>query len=62
MNVDIFFESLNRDLIAHQNRPLNSVETLLLRGIWKYQTYSQIAEEVGYSAGYLTNRHASTTA
>jgi len=55
MNVDTFFESLNCDLIAHQNRPLNSVETLLLRGIWQYQTYSQTAEEVGYSAGYLTN-------
>lgn len=55
MNIDILCESLNRELIANQSRPLNSVETLLLQGIWQYQTYSQIAEAVGYSPGYLTN-------
>ncbi|MEP0857930.1 AAA-like domain-containing protein [Trichocoleus sp. DQ-U1] len=55
MNVDSLFESLNRELTASQIRPLNPAETLLLRGIWQYQTYSQIAEEVGYSPGYLTN-------
>ncbi|MEW6499796.1 MAG: AAA-like domain-containing protein, partial [Cyanobacteriota bacterium] len=55
MNVDTFFESLNRELTARQSRPLNPAETLLLRGIWQYQTYSQIAEDVGYSPGYLTN-------
>lgn len=55
MNVDALVESLNRELIASQSRPLNPAETLLLRGIWQYQTYSQIAEEVGYSPGYLTN-------
>jgi hypothetical protein len=49
MNVDTLFESLNRKLTARQNRPLNPAETLLLRGIWQCQTYSQIAEEVGYS-------------
>ncbi len=55
MNVDTLFESLNQKLAAKQSRPLNSAETLLLRGIWQYQTYNQIAEEVGYSSGYLTN-------
>jgi hypothetical protein len=55
MNVDTLIESLNRQLAAQQNRPLNPAETLLLQGIWQYQTYSQIAEEVGYSPGYLTN-------
>jgi hypothetical protein len=55
MNVDPLFESLNRELTASQSRPLNPAETLLLRGIWQYQTYNQIAEEVGYSPGYLTN-------
>lgn len=54
MNVDTLFESLNREL-ARQSRPLNPAETLLLRGIWQDQTYSQIADEVGYSPGYLTN-------
>lgn len=55
MNVDTLFESLNQKLAARQSRPLNPAETLLLRGIWQYQTYNQIAEEVGYSSGYLTN-------
>lgn len=55
MNFDIWCDRLNRELIAHQQRPLSSTETLLLRGIWQYQTYSQIAEEIGYSPGYLTN-------
>ncbi|MBD2096014.1 AAA-like domain-containing protein [Trichocoleus sp. FACHB-591] len=55
MNVDTLFESLNQKLTARQSRPLNPAETLLLRGIWQYQTYNQIAEEVGYSPGYLTN-------
>jgi hypothetical protein len=55
MNVDTLFESLNNELTASQSRPLNPAETLLLRGIWQSQTYSQIAEEVGYSPGYLTN-------
>ncbi|MGI0483795.1 AAA-like domain-containing protein [Pantanalinema rosaneae CENA516] len=55
MNVDTLVERLNQTLIAHQQRPLNSVETLLLQGIWQYQTYNQIAAAVGYSPGYLTN-------
>jgi hypothetical protein len=55
MKLDALFEILNRELISRQNRPLNSTETLLLQGIWQYQTYSQIADEIGYSPGYLTN-------
>lgn len=55
MNLDTLCDRLNHELIAHQQRPLNSTETLLLQGIWQYQTYSQIAEEIGYSPGYLTN-------
>ncbi|MEH1870568.1 AAA-like domain-containing protein [Nostoc sp.] len=55
MNLDSLIEIVNRKLIESQNRPLNSTEVLILRGIWEYQTYSKIAEEGGYSAGYLTN-------
>lgn len=55
MNVDTFFQRLNHELTAKRIRPLNPAETLLLRGIWQYQTYGQIADEVGYSPGYLTN-------
>jgi hypothetical protein len=55
MNVDILLENLNQTIALQQGRPLNSVETLLLKGIWQQQTYIQTAEEIGYSAGYLTN-------
>lgn len=55
MNVDFLCEQLNVHLTKSGSRPLNSVETLLLQGIWQYQTYGQIAEAVGYSPGYLTN-------
>jgi hypothetical protein len=55
MNVDTLCERLSHELTLRQSRPLNSAETFLLRGIWQYQTYNQIAEEVGYSPGYLTN-------
>ncbi|MCU0552094.1 MAG: AAA-like domain-containing protein, partial [Leptolyngbya sp. Prado105] len=55
MKLDNLFEILNRELISRNSRPLNSTETLLLQGIWQYQTYQQIADEIGYSPGYLTN-------
>lgn len=55
MNLDSLVEIVNRKLLENQNRPLNSTEVLILRGIWQYQTYHEIAEEGGYSAGYLTN-------
>ncbi|KAM3089882.1 AAA-like domain-containing protein [Phormidesmis sp. 146-35] len=55
MKLDNLFETLNHKLVSCNNRPLNSTETLLLQGIWQYQTYSQIADEIGYSPRYLTN-------
>ncbi|HBB33864.1 MAG TPA: serine/threonine protein kinase [Cyanobacteria bacterium UBA8803] len=55
MNLDALLEILNRKLLETQNRPLNTVEILILRGIWQYQTYSQMAQVGGYSPGYLTN-------
>lgn len=55
MNLDFVVEVINYQLIASQNRPLNSTETMILRGIWQYQTYSQIAQAGGYSPGYITN-------
>jgi len=59
MNFDSLLKILNHQLLTSQNRPLNYAEELILRGIWQYQTYSQIAEEGGYSSGYLTNVVAS---
>jgi hypothetical protein len=55
MNFDFLLKILNHKLLETQNRPLNYTEILLLRGIWHYQTYNQIAQEEGYSPGYLTN-------
>ncbi|WP_224095705.1 AAA-like domain-containing protein [Nostoc sp. MS1] len=55
MNLDSLIEIVNRKLVESQNRPLSSTEILILRGIWEYQTYNEIAEYGGYSAGYLTN-------
>jgi AAA-like domain len=55
MNLDSLLEMVNHQLIESQTRPLNSTEVLLLKGIWQYQTYHQIAQEAGYSPGYITN-------
>ncbi|MDZ8225118.1 AAA-like domain-containing protein [Nostoc sp. ChiVER01] len=55
MNLDSLFEIVDRRLIESHNRPLNSTENLVLRGIWQYKTYNQIALEAGYSPGYFTN-------
>ena len=55
MNLDHLLEAVNSQLIESRNRPLNSVEIIILRGIWQYKTYNQIAMEAGYSPGYFTN-------
>ncbi len=55
MNLDVAIEIVNYNLIKGQNRPLSSPETIILQGIWRYQTYNQIALEEDYSAGYVTN-------
>ncbi|MEH1874009.1 AAA-like domain-containing protein [Nostoc sp.] len=55
MNLDSLFEIVDRLLIESHNRPLNSTENLVLRGIWQYKTYNQIAIDAGYSPGYFTN-------
>ncbi len=55
MNLDCLFEIIDRLLIESHNRPLNSIENLILRGIWQYRTYKEMAIEAGYSPGYFTN-------
>ncbi len=54
-NLDFLIDIFNNKLLATQNRPLNPSEIVILRGIWKYQTYNKIAMEAGYSPGYFTN-------
>lgn len=55
MNLDYLLKIVNYKLIESSNRPLNSAETMVLRGIWQHQTYSEIAHHEGYSSGYFTN-------
>ncbi|KST66952.1 AAA-like domain-containing protein [Mastigocoleus testarum] len=55
MNLDCLLEIVDSKLIENQDRPLNPTEILIMRGIWKYWTYSQMAVEAGYSTGYFTN-------
>ena len=54
-NLDYLIDIFNNKLLATQKRPLNPSEITILRGIWKYQTYTKIAMEAGYSPGYFTN-------
>ena len=55
LNLDSLINSLDSKLIASRSRPLNSPEIMILRGIWQYRTYNQIALEEDYSPGYFTN-------
>ncbi|NEP00707.1 MAG: serine/threonine protein kinase [Symploca sp. SIO2E9] len=55
MNLDSLLEIVDNQLIKSKNRPLISSEILILRGIWHYRTYNQIALEAGYSPGYFSN-------
>ncbi|MFK8184545.1 MAG: AAA-like domain-containing protein [Phormidesmis sp.] len=55
MPVDSVINLLNRNLIESQHRPLTPTEVTILRGIWQYQTYKQIALEAEYSPDYFTN-------
>ncbi|WP_424102237.1 AAA-like domain-containing protein [Moorena producens] len=55
MTIDRILEIVDRQLKQKQHRPLNSIEVIMLRGVWQYRTYNQIALEAGYSPGYLTS-------
>ena len=60
MNLDSIVDIVNRKLIEKQNHPLNTTEMLVLRGIWEYKTYPQIAKEADYSPRYITSVVAPT--
>ena len=55
MNLDRLLKIINHQLIGSKNRPLNFTEILILKGVWQYRTYTQMAIEAGYSPGYFTN-------
>jgi PAS domain-containing protein len=52
---DFFINTINQKLFEFQNYTFNNAEVIVLKGIWKSQTYSQIAKEKGYSSEYLAN-------
>ncbi len=54
MNLDRLLEIVDRQLIENQDRPLNPTQIMILRGVWQYKTYNQIAMEADYSPGYFT--------
>ncbi len=54
MNLDLLVETVDRQLIENQHRPLTPTQIMILRGIWQYKTYSQMAMEADYSPGYFT--------
>ena len=54
MNLDRLLEILDRQLIENQDRPLSPTQIIILRGIWQYKTYNQIAIAADYSPGYFT--------
>lgn len=54
MNLDHLLQTIDLQLIEHQDRPLHATEVLILRGNWQFKTYNQIALEADYSPGYFT--------
>ena len=54
MNLERLVEIVERQLINNQDRPFTSTQIIILRGIWQYKTYNQIAMEADYSPGYFT--------
>jgi AAA-like domain len=55
MDFDSLLEIVNSKLQGIQKPPLNGVERLILRGIWHDWTYIQMAQDGGYSPGYISN-------
>ncbi|NES89756.1 MAG: serine/threonine protein kinase [Okeania sp. SIO2B9] len=55
MKLDFVLETINRKLLETKNPPLNTAEIMLIRGIWDNKTYNIVAEEAGYSSGYLSS-------
>jgi len=55
IKLDFVLETINSELLETKNPPLNTAEIMLLRGIWDNKTYNIVAEEAGYSYGYLSS-------
>lgn len=55
MKLEPLFEIVNHQLSQTQDDSLNPTEIIVLRGILQDLTYNEIAQQEGYSPGYLTN-------
>lgn len=55
LSLEQIIDTLNIDFLEMYDRPLITVEILLLEGIWQNKTYGEIALENNYSSTYLTN-------
>jgi WD40 repeat protein len=54
MNLEDAIALINTAMLNQLGRQLSDVETLILQGAWQSQTYTQIADEAGYSVNYFT--------
>ena len=55
IDFELIIETLDYLFLEEYARSLNTVERLLLAGIWQRKTYSTIAKEHNYSSDYFSN-------
>ena len=55
INLEEIVDNLNILFLEHFNRPLNTVESMILAGVWQKKTYSEMAKENNYSPNYFSN-------
>lgn len=53
--LELLVSIINKKLFESQCCILNNAEVAILEGVWKSQTYSQIAKNNSYSSDYLSN-------
>jgi AAA-like domain len=53
--LELLVNIINKQLFESQCCTLNNAEIAILKGVWKSQTYSQIANDNSYSSDYLSN-------
>lgn len=54
MSLDEALAIINRAMQSRLGRQMSDIETMILAGAWQGKTYTQIADEAGYSVNYLT--------
>lgn len=54
-NFKLVANTLDVLFLKTYNRPLSTVESLILKGVWQRKTYSEMAQESNYSSDYFSN-------